>query len=228
MYRSHQNSVYCYYYYKGENPMNLRDKFFQKKPAAYRIHHEDTLAMQTLSERLSVLLPARRMDSIVIVCIGTDRSTGDALGPLVGTKLQQLKPKATVYGTLESPVHAVNLNDVMTSIHQQHTKPFIIGIDACLGRLHSVGIITAGEGPVKPGAGVKKELPEVGDIHLTGIVNVSGFMEYFVLQNTRLNLVMKMADVMANGLFHSIESLLETPTEKNRVSNWGDDLLQLP
>ncbi|MBN8208864.1 spore protease YyaC [Bacillus sp. NTK071] len=209
--------------------MNLRDKFFQKKPAAYRIHHEDTLAIKTLSERLSILLPARRMDSIVIVCIGTDRSTGDALGPLVGTKLQQLQPKATVYGTLESPVHAVNLNDVMTSINQLHTKPFIIGIDACLGRLHSVGIITAGEGPVKPGAGVKKELPEVGDIHLTGIVNVSGFMEYFVLQNTRLNLVMKMADVMANGLYHSIETYgVKTPSEKNRVSNWGDDLLQLP
>ncbi|TKD67660.1 spore protease YyaC [Pseudalkalibacillus hwajinpoensis] len=209
--------------------MNLRDKFFQKKPAAYRIHHEDTLAIKTLSERLSVLLPARRMDSIVIVCIGTDRSTGDALGPLIGTKLQQLQPKATVYGTLESPVHAVNLNDVMTSINQLHTKPFIIGIDACLGRLHSVGIITAGEGPVKPGAGVKKELPEVGDIHLTGIVNVSGFMEYFVLQNTRLNLVMKMADVMATGLYHSIESYgLEKVSEKNRISNWGDDLLQLP
>jgi putative sporulation protein YyaC len=209
--------------------MNLRDKFFQKKPAAYRIHHEDTLASKTLSEKLSLLLPARRTDSIVIVCIGTDRSTGDALGPLVGTKLQQLKPKATIYGTLESPVHAVNLNEVMESIAERHPRPFIIGIDACLGRLHSVGIITAGEGPVKPGAGVKKELPEVGSIHLTGIVNVSGFMEYFVLQNTRLNLVMKMADVMAISLHESIEAYgRDVPIEKHKASNWGDDLIQLP
>ncbi|WLR57977.1 spore protease YyaC [Guptibacillus hwajinpoensis] len=209
--------------------MNLRDKFFQKKPSAYRIHHEDDLAIETLSERISLLLPTRRTDSIVIVCIGTDRSTGDALGPLVGSKLQQLQPKATVYGTLESPVHAVNLNEVMASIEQTHTRPFIIGIDACLGRLHSVGIITAGEGPVKPGAGVKKELPEVGDIHLTGIVNVSGFMEYFVLQNTRLNLVMKMADVMAISLHQSIEAYgTDMSLEKNNALNWGDDLLQLP
>ncbi|MGA9288566.1 MAG: spore protease YyaC [Anaerobacillus sp.] len=209
--------------------MNLRDKFFQKKHAAYRIHHEDDLAIKTLSERISILLPARRTDSIVIVCIGTDRSTGDALGPLIGTKLKQLQPRATVYGTLESPVHAVNLNEVMASIEQLHTNPFIIGIDACLGRLHSVGIITAGEGPVKPGAGVKKELPEVGNIHLTGIVNVSGFMEYFVLQNTRLNLVMNMADVMAKSLHHSIESYgIDLQPEKTRASNWGDDLLQLP
>ena len=55
-------------------------------------------------------------------------------------------------------------------------------------------------GPVKPGAGVNKELPAVGDIHITGIVNVSGFMEYFVLQNTRLHLVMKMAKTIANGI----------------------------
>jgi len=33
-----------------------------------------------------------------------------------------------------------------------------------------------------------------------GVVNVGGFMEYFVLQNTRLSLVMRMADVIAEGL----------------------------
>lgn len=33
-----------------------------------------------------------------------------------------------------------------------------------------------------------------------GIVNVGGFMEYFVLQNTRLSLVMRMAHVIADGL----------------------------
>ena len=45
-----------------------------------------------------------------------------------------------------------------------------------------------------------KDLPEIGDVHINGIVNVSGFMEYFVLQNTRLHLVMSMANVLAEGL----------------------------
>ena len=66
--------------------------------------------------------------------------------------------------------------------------------------MKSVGIIQIGMGPVKPGSGVNKELPAVGDIHITGIVNVSGFMEYFVLQNTRLHLIMKMAKTIANGI----------------------------
>ena len=56
---------------------------------------------------------------------------------------------------------------------------------------------------MKPGAGVNKDLPPVGDIHLTGIVNVGGFMEYFVLQNTRLSIVFHMADVIAECLYQS-------------------------
>jgi putative sporulation protein YyaC len=66
--------------------------------------------------------------------------------------------------------------------------------------LKSVGWIQLGLGPLKPGAGVNKNLPEVGQVHVTGIVNVAGFMEYFVLQNTRLGVVMKMAEVIADAV----------------------------
>ena len=41
----------------------------------------------------------------------------------------------------------------------------------------------------KPGAGVNKDLPPVGDLYITGVVNVGGFMDYLVLQNTRLYLI---------------------------------------
>ena len=40
-------------------------------------------------------------------------------------------------------------------------------------------------------------------MHIIGIVNVGGFMEYLVLQNTRLSLVMRMADVISTGLIYS-------------------------
>ncbi|CAM4215787.1 spore protease YyaC [Paenibacillus alkaliterrae] len=142
---------------------------------------------------------------IVVVCIGTDRSTGDALGPLIGTSLSKYRsPHFSLFGTLEEPVHAMNLDDTLMEINRRFHKPFIIGIDACLGQVASVGSIQVGMGPVRPGAGVNKELPPVGDIHITGIVNVGGFMEYFVLQNTRLHLVMKMADTISISLFTAI------------------------
>jgi putative sporulation protein YyaC len=159
------------------------------------------MAASKLAEGILALIPAYTTRPIVFVCIGTDRSTGDSLGPLIGTFLEEKNISPfTVYGTLDDPIHAVNLEEKLAEIKQKHFNPFIVGIDACLGRLKSVGTIQIASGPVKPGAGVNKELPEVGDIHITGIVNVSGFMEFFVLQNTRLNLVVKMAKIIANGI----------------------------
>lgn len=41
----------------------------------------------------------------VLACIGTDRATGDCLGPLVGTNLKRLG--YTVVGTLDEPLMLV-------------------------------------------------------------------------------------------------------------------------
>ncbi|WP_174734656.1 spore protease YyaC [Mesobacillus harenae] len=184
--------------------MNLRPSFFDKKGSLTKISHDDHQAADRLAQELIGLLPSISSRPIVFVCIGTDRSTGDSLGPLIGTLLEEKEMAPFhVYGTLEDPIHAVNLEEKIKEIKQKHIHPFIIGIDACLGRLKSVGSIQIGSGPVKPGAGVNKELPEVGNVHITGIVNVSGFMEFFVLQNTRLNLVLKMAKAIANGIYEA-------------------------
>ena len=60
--------------------------------------------------------------------------------------------------------------------------------------MSSIGQVRHKQGPLKPGAGVNKDLLPVGDEHIIGIVNVGGFMEYFILQNTRLSLVVRMAN----------------------------------
>ncbi|RLQ93973.1 spore protease YyaC [Falsibacillus albus] len=184
--------------------MNLKKGFFERKTDPIKILHDDEQASANIASEILTLLPVAGIQPIVIACIGTDRSTGDSLGPLVGTFLEEKNlPNFHIYGTLDDPIHAVNLSDKLQMIQESHHQPFIIGIDACLGRIKSVGSIQIGDGPVKPGAGVNKELPSVGDMHITGIVNVSGFMEFFVLQNTRLNLVLKMARTMAEGIYQS-------------------------
>ncbi|SFE83053.1 putative sporulation protein YyaC [Paenibacillus algorifonticola] len=176
------------------------------KDAPLKVPHTDTNAMTLIVNRLSLMLnELSGARPLIIVCVGTDRSTGDSLGPIIGTSLAKYNsPYFALYGTLEEPVHAMNLTDTLALIHQNHHNPFIIGIDACLGQVSSIGSIHIGTGPVRPGAGVNKELPPVGDMHITGIVNVGGFMEYFVLQNTRLHLVIKMADLIAFSLFSAI------------------------
>lgn len=141
--------------------------------------------------------------SLVFLCIGTDRSTGDCLGPLTGYKLENLTSRynnISVYGTLDKPVHAKNIEHVMAEIAAQIEKPFVIAIDACLGRLDHVGFITIGQGPIKPGSGAGKDLKPVGNMHITGIVNYGGFMDFLILQNTRLSIVMKMADIISLGI----------------------------
>lgn len=137
---------------------------------------------------------------LVVVCIGSDRSTGDALGPLVGSRLAERDYPFPVYGTLDSPVHAQNIHETLARVEKEHPDRFVIAVDACLGQLSSVGWITMGNGSMNPGAGVGRKLPPVGDMYITGIVNVAGFMEFFVLQNTRLSMVMRMTDIIAEAI----------------------------
>lgn len=159
-----------------------------------------SLFCEQLSNYLLAYLPHHNHE-LVIVCIGTDRATGDSLGPLVGYKLKNLTyEQVTLYGTLDEPVHAKNLEETLSQIVEKHKEALVIAIDACLGAMQNVGCLSLGEGAIKPGAGVKKELPPVGHIHITGIVNFSSLMNMVILQNTRLSLVMKMADTIASGM----------------------------
>lgn len=145
---------------------------------------------------------------IVILCIGTDRVTGDSLGPIIGYKLSRYSlgifKHIKVYGTLESPVHAKNLQETIDKINDKHKNPLIIAIDASLGNMNYIGYLTIGEGTVKPGAGVNKNLPEVGDMFITGIVNLNGIMGSISIQHTRLGLIMKMADIIYYGIISGI------------------------
>ena len=141
---------------------------------------------------------------IIIVCIGTDRATGDCLGPLIGYKVKDMKyQNVHVYGTLDEPVHAKNLCEYI-ELFNKFENPFIIAIDACLGRLERIGFVNIKEGPLSPGSGVNKNLPSIGHVNITGIVNVGGFMEIMILQNTRLSVVMNMANLIANGLKYNM------------------------
>jgi putative sporulation protein YyaC len=137
---------------------------------------------------------------IVILCIGTDRSAGDSLGPMVGTFLKEFLPDANIYGTLACPVHAQNLEEKAKEISIKYPKAFILAVDASLGRLDSVGSIYFKPEPLAPGAGVKKDLPKVGNASITGVVNVGGWLEYMVLQNTRLHTTYQLAKYIAGTI----------------------------
>lgn len=149
-------------------------------------------------KKLDKLIP--RDKEILFACIGTDRSTGDSLGPLVGTALSKLG--LTVIGTLHEPLHALNIHENIERVKVEYPNHFIVAIDACLSKSERIGLVTIKSGPLKPGAAVNKDLPLIGDVSIKGIVNVSGYMEHQVLQSTRLSMVMDMAEEIAGMCEH--------------------------
>lgn len=179
-----------------------------KDPCKLSVNVNDQQAILKLSEFLTLLLiNTAKKEHPIILCIGTDRSTGDSLGPLTGWRLAPLLKGlgAQLYGTVDEPVHAVNLEEIMKEIKPKAFRQPVIAVDACLGQVSSPGTILVENSPLRPGIGVRKNLPSVGDISISGIVNVGGFMEFQVLQNTRLSLVMRMAQLIANSLYFAIK-----------------------
>jgi len=137
----------------------------------------------------------------VFLCIGTDRITGDCLGPLVGSKLEKhFHKKECIFGTLRHPVHALNLNFALTKIRLRFSDPYIVVVDAALGLPGHIGNITLSTGSLSPGEGMNKHLPPVGDLSITGIVNSCHGNASLLLQNTRLHLVNELSDFIYTGL----------------------------
>lgn len=170
------------------------------KPGEPRALFDFTASLQELLEKNDYI-----DREIVLVCIGSDRATGDCLGPITGHKLSRFCGKRYeksfhIYGTLEHPIHAKNLEATIQSIQLYYPNALVIAIDASLGIVEHVGYITLGEGSLCPGVGVDKTLPAVGDIFITGIVNLSGFGSQMLLQTTHLNLVMQLADFISMGI----------------------------
>ena len=109
-----------------------------------------------------------------------------------------------VFGTLSQPVHAGNLTQTMAEIYRSFREPFVIAIDACLGSADHVGYVTVSSMPLFPGQGVDKELPPVGDISITGIVNFTSQTNFNTIQTTRLHTVMELSSYIACGVEDSV------------------------
>jgi putative sporulation protein YyaC len=208
------------------NPFGRKDEDPADMAGPQRIHYQHPQAREKLAVALRQNFLKRyksALSPVILLCIGTDRSTGDCLGPLIGSKLQQRELPIVVCGTLDEPVHAVNLQETLDNLNGRFEDPFILAIDACLGRTESVGYISIKDGPLSPGTGVNKSLPAAGNFHIIGIVNVGGFMEYLVLQNTRLSLVMSMADLIADSIEKCLRELPLAAVPPAKAEGGGDN-----
>lgn len=172
---------------------------------------QDETALARLSRAMEDHLLRHGGDTrpVVFACVGTDRSTGDALGPLVGERLRRLGcTESQVIGTLESPLHALNLGERLGPLMDGAGDPLVVAVDAALGPLDRVGGVSLRRGGLRPGQGVGKDLPEVGELSLTATVNVqAGALDVQVLQSTRLWLVQGLAELIGTATWWALSNV---------------------
>jgi putative sporulation protein YyaC len=176
------------------------------------IHYLDKKSAAYLSEALINHYSANpEYQEIVIVCVGTNRYNGDSLGPMVGSRLSERfegNRYIHIYGTLDKPVHALNLQKTIAHISTKHSRAYIIAVDACLGQYYKIGTLQLVEEPLHPGASLDKELPPIGQIHIKGIVNNHSLLNHKVLEHTSLTFVGEMSAVISRLLVKSCQDII--------------------
>ena len=148
----------------------------------------------------------------IFLCVGSDKITGDAYGPLVGDSLQKLLKKSynniQILGTLESPISGTNLDKAVEKIYSIYKNPCIIAIDAALSKKENIGKIIVTNSKMKFGKGTNKKMIEVGDISIKAVVArdyKNDRYNFRELQNTSLNIVLKLANITSEGIYNVIK-----------------------
>ncbi|MBE7083503.1 MAG: spore protease YyaC [Clostridiales bacterium] len=136
----------------------------------------------------------------IFVCIGSDLVLGDSLGPLVGTLLRKKAVRSYIYGTLNYPITSKEVEYARTCVKQMHPNSITIAIDAAVGGAEDIGLVRVLNKGLKPGLGVDKNLGIIGDISIIGVVAEKSLKNYNLFNLTRLNLIYKMAECIANGV----------------------------
>ena len=139
---------------------------------------------------------AHAKEDLTFLCIGTDRSTGDCLGPWVGTLLKE-RGFSRVIGTLREPCDADKLPGIVPSLADMGT---IIAVDACLGRPENVGAYLVRQGPLVPAQSVNGGFGAIGAYSIAAVVNATSLKPYWTLQSTSLYSVMAMAKEIADAI----------------------------
>ena len=144
----------------------------------------------------------------IIICIGTDLSIGDSLGPIVGTMLHEYRINAFIYGRLSETITAKDIKSIKSFVSKVHPTTKTLVVDAAIGGKDDVGSIKMSLAPIRPGLGANKDLPEIGTVNLIGIVAERSCANYSFLNLTRLSPVYEMAKSIADGIAAYFENSL--------------------
>ena len=189
----------------------------------YSFNLYNALAPQGICLSLKKILPPNSQAPVVL-CIGSDLSVGDSLGPVAGTKLKEKLAglNCYVYGTLSKPITAHEVKYMNEFLKATHPESPVIAVDAAVGLAGDIGLIRLAKRGLKPGSGANKRLSKVGDVSIMGIVAEHSVFNYSLFSATRLNIIYKMAEIISEGISSFIiERLQNNLTEYSNIKITG-------
>lgn len=189
----------------------------------YSFNLYNALAPQGICLSLKKILPPSSQAPVVL-CIGSDLSVGDSLGPVAGTKLKEKLAglNCYVYGTLSKPITAHEVKYMNEFLKATHPESPVIAVDAAVGLAGDIGLIRLAKRGLKPGSGANKRLSKVGDVSIMGIVAEHSVFNYSLFSATRLNIIYKMAEIISEGISSFIiERLQNTLNEYSNIKITG-------
>ena len=139
------------------------------------------------------------VESPILLFIGSDGNIGDSLAPLCGTLFTGQNTACISYGSLNSPVSAKEVSYLVNFVKKCHPGAIFVVIDAAVGKNQDLGMIKVQKCGIKPGLGVNKNLPMVGDISIVGVL-AEKRSSNSIMSPVRLSTVYEMAKSVADGL----------------------------
>ena len=150
--------------------------------------------------RDALLAACKNKKDIVFAFIGTDANVGDSLAPLCGSLLYGRHKNVFFYGNLNQPITAKEVPFISKFLKLAHPDSAIIVVDAAVGKKEDVGTIKIFDRGIKPGLGVNKNLPPVGDVSVIGVVSEKNDLGLSFLGCERISKVFSMSKAISSGI----------------------------
>lgn len=171
--------------------------------------------------RPRAILPDMDRVETVVICIGSDRVSGDMLGPLVGSELREkYRLPCPVYGWVGASVNGVNLGEYLALLREKHAGSRVIAVDAALGREEDVGNVRLKKGGIRAGGAMEKEGRPVGDLGVVGVVATERAPQevYAALLEVPFDFVEALASRIARILYEALSFSSDATIAATRAS----------
>lgn len=150
---------------------------------------------------------------IIFLCIGTNKVTGDSLGPIVGTNLQKMlkgNKRIKVFGNMNNPINALNIKENIDYINKMYMDKYIIVIDSAVSDKNLIGEIFITRNKTILGNGINNKISEIGDISIKCSVckdEYSSVNNFKSLQNVPKRFIKNLANIVSIGICEVVSNI---------------------